>query len=138
LLERTLSIIKPDAVAAGHVGDILARIEHAGFRILAVRMRHLSLAEAEGFYVVHRAQPFFEKLCRLMTSGPCVTLVIEAQDGIASLRRLMGTTDPATAAAGTIRKDFAQSTVANAIHGSDSPESARFEIGYFFPAIEFA
>jgi nucleoside-diphosphate kinase len=138
LLERTLSIIKPDAVAAGHVGDILARIERAGFKILALQMRHLSLTEAEGFYRVHHGQPFFEKLCRLMTSGPCVTLALEREDAIATLRGLMGTTDPATAAEGTIRKDFAASTVANAIHGSDAPETARFEIGFFFPAIGLA
>lgn len=138
LLERTLSIIKPDAVAAGHVGDILTRIERAGFKILAVRMRHLRLNEAESFYGVHRGQPFFEKLCRMMTSGPCLTLVLEREDAIATLRGLMGTTDPTTAAAGTIRKDFATSTVANAIHGSDAPATARFEIGFFFPAIGLA
>jgi nucleoside-diphosphate kinase len=132
LLERTLSIIKPDAVAAGEVGDIISRIERAGFRLLALRMRHLNRDQAEAFYGIHRGQPFYEKLCTFMSSGPCVALLLEREDGISALRSLMGTTDPATAAPGTIRKDFAKSTVANAIHGSDAEETARFEIGYFF------
>jgi nucleoside-diphosphate kinase len=134
--ERTFSIIKPDAVAAGQSGEILARIEKAGFRLLAVRMRHLTRTEAEGFYHVHRERPFFASLCTFMSSGPCITLVLERDDAIARLREIMGATDPAKAAAGTIRKDFASSIEANCIHGSDAAETARFEIGYFFPGIE--
>ena len=134
--ERTFSIIKPDAVKAGHTGSILARIEKAGFRLAAVRMRHLTRKEAEGFYHVHRARPFFGSLCDFMASGPCVTLVLEREGAIAGLREIMGATDPAKAAAGTIRKDFAESIEANAIHGSDAPETAAFEIGYFFAGIE--
>ncbi|HVQ31105.1 MAG TPA: nucleoside-diphosphate kinase [Vicinamibacteria bacterium] len=134
--ERTFSIIKPDAVKAGHAGNILARIEKAGFRLAAVRMRHLTRKEAEGFYHVHRARPFFGSLCDFMASGPCVTLVLEREGAIAGLREIMGATDPAKAVAGTIRKDFAESIEANAIHGSDAPETAAFEIGYFFTGIE--
>ena len=134
--ERTFSIIKPDAVKAGHTGSILARIEKAGFRLAAVRMRHLTRKEAEGFYHVHRARPFFGSLCDFMASGSCVTLVLEREGAIAGLREIMGATDPAKAAAGTIRKDFAESIEANAIHGSDAPETAAFEIGYFFAGIE--
>ena len=134
--QRTFSIIKPDAVKAGQAGDILARIEKAGFRLVAVRMRHLSVKEAEGFYHVHRARPFFGSLCAFMSSGPCITLVLERENAILQLRDLMGATDPAKAAAGTIRKDFASSIEANCIHGSDAEETAAFEIGYFFPGIE--
>jgi nucleoside-diphosphate kinase len=136
LTERTLSIIKPDAVAAGHAGAILSRLEGAGFRILAARMRRLTRAEAEGFYHVHRERPFFAGLCAFMSSGPCIALVLERDDAIARLREIMGATDPAKAAAGTLRKDFARSIEANAIHGSDGPDTARFEIGYLFPGIE--
>jgi nucleoside-diphosphate kinase len=136
LSERTLSIIKPDAVAAKNAGAILSRIEGAGFRIVALRSRRLSRAEAEGFYHVHRDRPFFGDLCAFMSSGPCVTMVLEREDAIAGLRKLMGATDPAKADAGTIRKDFAASIEANAIHGSDGPETAAFEIGYFFPGVE--
>ena len=136
MTERTFSIIKPDAVKAGNAGNILARIEKAGFRIAAVRMRHLTRKEAEGFYHVHRARPFFSSLCDFMASGPCVTLVLEKDGAIAGLREIMGATDPAKAAPGTIRKDFAESIEANAIHGSDAPETAAFEIGYFFAGIE--
>jgi nucleoside-diphosphate kinase len=136
LSQRTFSIIKPDAVKAGQAGDILARIEKAGFQLVAVRMRSLSVKEAEGFYHVHRARPFFGSLCAFMSSGPCITLVLERENAIAQLRELMGATDPAKAAAGTIRKDFASSIEANCIHGSDAPETAAFEIGYFFPGIE--
>ena len=134
--ERTFSIIKPDAVKAGHTGNILARIEKAGFRIAAVRMRHLTKKEVEGFYHVHRARPFFGSLCDFMASGPCVTLVLERDGAIAGLREIMGATDPAKAAAGTIRKDFAESIEANAIHGSDAPETAAFETSFFFPGLE--
>jgi nucleoside-diphosphate kinase len=134
--ERTLSIIKPDAVAAKNAGAILSRIEKEGFRIVALRSRRLTRAEAEGFYQVHRARPFFADLCTFMSSGPCVTMVLERENAIAGLRNLMGATDPAKANEGTIRKDFAASIEANAIHGSDSPETAAFEIAYFFPGIE--
>jgi nucleoside-diphosphate kinase len=134
--ERTFSIIKPDAVGAGQAGDILARIEKAGFRVLAVRMRRLTRAEAEGFYHVHRERPFFGSLCEFMSSGPCITLVLERENAIAHLREIMGATDPAKAAPGTIRKDFASSIEANCIHGSDAADTALFEIGYFFPGIE--
>jgi nucleoside-diphosphate kinase len=136
LSERTLSIIKPDAVGAGNAGAILSRIEKAGFRIVALQMRRLSRREAEGFYHVHRERPFFAGLCEYMSSGACITMVLERENAIAGLRELMGATDPAAAAEGTIRKDFATSIEANAIHGSDARETARFEIGYFFPAIE--
>ena len=136
MAERTFSIIKPDAVKAGHAGAILSRLEKAGFRIVALRLRALSHAEAEGFYHVHMARPFFASLCGFMSSGPCITMVLERDGAIAKLREIMGATDPAKAAAGTIRKDFAASIEANAIHGSDAPETAAFEIGYFFPGIE--
>ncbi len=134
--ERTFSIIKPDAVKAGKAGGILDRIERAGFKLVALRMRQLTRKEAEGFYHVHSARPFFSSLCDFMSSGRCITMVLEGQDAIARLRELMGATDPQKAAAGTIRKDFAESIEANAIHGSDAPETARFEIGYFFPGVE--
>jgi len=134
--ERTFSIIKPDAVKAGHAGAILSRLEKAGFRVVALRLRSLTRAEAEGFYHVHMARPFFASLCGFMSSGPCITMVLERDGAIARLREIMGATDPAKAAAGTIRKDFAASIEANAIHGSDAPETAAFEIGYFFPGIE--
>jgi nucleoside-diphosphate kinase len=136
LTERTFSIIKPEAVAAGKAGAILSRLEGAGFRIVALRMRSLARKEAEGFYHVHAARPFFASLCEFMSSGPCITMVLEGEDAIARLREIMGATDPAKAAAGTIRKDFAASIERNAIHGSDAPETAAFEIGYFFPGVE--
>ena len=135
-MERTFSIVKPDAVKAANTGAILARIEQAGFRIVALRMRHLTRAEAEGFYHVHAARPFFPTLCAFMSSGPCITMVLERENAIAHLREIMGATDPAKATPGTIRKDFAASIERNAIHGSDAPETAAFEIGYFFPGIE--
>ena len=134
--ERTFSIIKPDAVQAGNAGAILSRLEQAGFRILALRLRRLTRPEAEGFYHVHRERPFFASLCAFMCSGPCITMVLEAEGAISRLREIMGATDPAKAAPGTIRKDFAGSIEANCIHGSDAEETARFEIGYFFPGIE--
>jgi nucleoside-diphosphate kinase len=135
-VERTFSIIKPDAVQAGRAGEVLSRIERAGFRIVALRLRRLTRTEAEGFYHVHRERPFFPSLCEFMSSGPCLTMVLERENAIAQLREIMGATDPAKAAAGTIRKDFASSVQANAIHGSDAKETARFEIGYFFPGVE--
>lgn len=134
--QRTFSIIKPDAVKAKTVGSILERIEKAGFDLVGLRMRHLTRREAEGFYHVHKARPFFASLCDFMSSGPCVSLVLERDNAILHLREIMGATDPAKAATGTIRKDFAASIEANAIHGSDAPETAAFEIGYFFPGIE--
>ena len=134
--ERTFSIIKPDAVKAGQAGDILARVEGAGFKLVALRLRHLTRGETEGFYHVHRERPFFASLCAFMSSGPCITMVLERNGAIARLRELMGATDPAKAAAGTIRKDFASSIEANCIHGSDASDTAAFEIGYFFPGIE--
>ena len=136
MTERTFSIIKPDAVAAGKAGAILSRIEAAGFRVVALRMLSLSRKEAEGFYHVHAARPFFASLCAFMSSGPCITMVLERENAIAHLREIMGATDPAKAAPGTIRKDFAESIERNAIHGSDAPETAAFEVGYFFPGIE--
>jgi len=135
-MEKTFSIIKPDAVKAGNAGAILSRIEKAGFRIAGLRMRHLTAKEAEGFYHVHKARGFFGELVAFMASGPCVTMVLERDNAILGLRDLMGATNPANAAAGTIRKDFAASIEANAIHGSDAPETAAFEISYFFPGIE--
>ena len=134
--ERTFSILKPDAVKAGQAGQILARLEKAGFKLVALRLRDLSRAEAEGFYHVHRQRPFFASLTSFMSSGPCITMVLEAEGAIARLREIMGATDPAKAAPGTIRKDFASSIEANCIHGSDAPETAQFEIGYFFPGID--
>ncbi len=136
MTERTFSIIKPDAVKAKQTGEILARLEKAGFTIIAARLGSLTRSEAEGFYHVHRERPFFASLCAFMSSGPCLTLVLERDNAIAQLRDIMGATDPAKAAPGTIRKDFASSIEANCIHGSDAPETAKFEIGYFFPGIE--
>lgn len=135
-LERTLSIIKPDAVAKNVIGEILSRFERAGLKIIAARMKQLSQAEAEGFYAVHRERPFFQDLVRFMISGPVMILVLEGEGAIAKNRELMGATDPKKAAPGTIRADFAQSIEANAVHGSDAPETAAVEIAYFFAASE--
>ena len=135
-LERTLSIIKPDAVKKNVIGRIVARFEAAGLRVVAARMMHLSRAEAEGFYAVHRSRPFFRDLVEFMTSGPVLVQVLEGEDAIAKNRELMGATDPKKAAKGTIRADFADSIDANAVHGSDAPETARTEVAYFFPACE--
>jgi len=135
-LERTLSIVKPDAVKKNVIGKILARFEDAGLRVVAARMMHLSRAEAEGFYAVHRERAFFRDLVDFMTSGPVLVQVLEGPDAIARNRELMGATDPKKAAKGTIRADFAESIDANAVHGSDAPETARVEIAYFFPACE--
>jgi len=133
-VERTLSIIKPDAVAKNVIGEIYARFEKAGLKIIAARMMHLSRADAEGFYAVHRERPFFKDLVDFMTSGPVMVTVLEGDNAIAKNRELMGATDPRKAAPGTIRADFAQSIDANAVHGSDAPETARVEVAYFFPA----
>jgi nucleoside-diphosphate kinase len=135
-VERTLSIIKPDAVKKNAIGQIVARFEKAGLRVVAARMMQLSRAEAEGFYAVHRERPFFKDLVDFMTSGPVLVQVLEGKDAIARNRELMGATDPKKAAKGTIRADFAESIDANAVHGSDAPETARTEIAYFFPACE--
>ena len=132
LVERTLTIIKPDAVAKNAVGQIIARFEQSGLKVLAARLIHLTPAQAGGFYIVHKERPFYASLCAFMTQGPCMPIVLEGENAIARLRDLMGATDPAKAAAGTIRKDFASSIEANAVHGSDSPQSAAFEIPYFF------
>jgi len=135
-VQRTLTIIKPDAVAKGVSGQIIARFEQEGLKVLAAKLIHLSAAQAGGFYIVHKERPFYTSLCAFMTQGPCMPIVLEGESAIARLRELMGATDPAKAAAGTIRKDFAASIEANAVHGSDSPESAAFEIPYFFGALE--
>ena len=135
-VERTLSIIKPDAVKKNVVGQILARFESAGLKVIAARMKHLSRAEAEGFYAVHRGRPFFNDLVQFMTSGPVLVQVLEGEHAIAKNRELMGATDPKKAAQGTIRADFADSIDANAVHGSDAPDTAKTEIGYFFAASE--
>ncbi len=135
-VECTLSIIKPDAVKKNVIGQILARFEKAGLRVVAARMMHLSRAEAEGFYAVHRQRPFFRDLVDFMTSGPVLVQVLEGEDAIARNRELMGATDPKKAAQGTIRADFAESIDANAVHGSDGPDTARVEVAYFFPACE--
>ena len=131
-VERTLSIIKPDAVKKNVIGQILARFEAGGLRVVAARMMHLSRAEAEGFYAVHRQRPFFRDLVEFMTSGPVLVQVLEGENAIARNRELMGATDPKKAAKGTIRADFADSIDANAVHGSDSTENARTEVNYFF------
>ena len=137
-MERTLAIIKPDAVAARHTGRIIQRIEEAGFQIRAMRLLHLTVRDAEGFYAVHRERPFFSSLTTFMSSGPAVVLALESDDAIRKWRTLMGATDPAKADAGTIRKEFGRSIENNATHGSDAPETAAFEVGYFFPGLEFA
>jgi nucleoside-diphosphate kinase len=134
-VERTLSIIKPDAVARNVIGEIYSRFEKAGLKIVAARMAHLSRAEAEGFYAVHKERPFFRDLVAFMTSGPVMIQVLEGEDAIARNRELMGATDPKKAATGTIRADFAASIDANAVHGSDAAATARDEVAYFFPAL---
>ena len=135
-IERTLSIIKPDAVAKNVIGQIYARFEAAGLKVIAAKMAHLSRREAEQFYAVHRERPFFKDLVDFMISGPVMIQVLEGESAIAKNRELMGATDPKKADRGTIRADFAQSIDANAVHGSDGPETARTEIAYFFPTLE--
>ena len=135
-IERTFSIIKPDAVAAGHAGEILAAIEAAGFRILALRMTRLTEAQARGFYAVHREKPFFAGLVKFMTEGPIIVMALEREDAIRKLRDVMGATNPANAAEGTIRKRFASNIERNCIHGSDAPETAETELRYFFNSID--
>jgi nucleoside-diphosphate kinase len=131
-VERTLTIIKPDAVAGGHIGEIITALEQAGFRILAMKMVRLTREQAEAFYEVHRSKSFFDSLVRFMTEGPVVPMALERENAIQGLRDLMGNTNPEKAAAGTIRKRFAASIERNAIHGSDAPETAAFELAYFF------
>ncbi|MGZ5034767.1 MAG: nucleoside-diphosphate kinase [Usitatibacter sp.] len=133
-VERTLSIIKPDAVAKNVIGEIYARFERAGLKIIAAKMVHLSRADAEGFYAVHKGRPFFKDLVEFMISGPVMITVLQGESAILKNRDLMGATDPRKAAPGTIRADFAQSIDANAVHGSDAPDTAQVEIAYFFPA----
>jgi nucleoside-diphosphate kinase len=135
-VQRTLAIIKPDAVAKGAAGQIMARIEQVGLKILAARLMRLSAEQAAGFYIVHRDRPFYASLCAFMTQGPCLPMVLEGENAIQRWRDLMGATDPTKAVAGTIRKDFAASIEANAVHGSDAPDTAAFEISYFFSALE--
>ena len=135
-MERTFAIIKPDAVAAGHTGPILAKITEAGFMIRGLRMLHMSQAQAEGFYAVHKERPFYGGLVRFMTEGRVVVMVLERDDAIAKWRELMGATNPANAAEGTIRKLFAQNIERNAVHGSDAPETAAAEIPFFFSTAE--
>src|SRR5438105_9438951 len=135
-LERTLSIIKPDAVAKNVIGQIYARFEGAGLKIVAAKMAHLSRGEAEAFYAVHKARPFFNALVEFMISGPVMIQALEGENAILKNRDLMGATDPKKAEKGTIRADFADSIDANAVHGSDGAESARMEVAYFFPACE--
>ena len=137
-MERTFAIIKPDAVKSRYAGKIIQRIEEAGFTIRAIQMRHLSVKEAEGFYAVHRERPFFASLTKFMSSGPCIVMALEADGAIKKWRDLMGATDPGKAEAGTLRKEFGASIENNATHGSDAPETAAYELGYFFPGIEFS
>ena len=136
MMQRTLSIIKPDAVERNLIGSVMQMIEGAGLKVVAMKMLHLSKKEAEGFYAVHKEKPFFGELTDYMTSGPIVVSVLEGEDAIKRYRDVMGATNPANAAEGTIRKTFAQSLQANSVHGSDAPETAAYEISYFFNALE--
>lgn len=136
MVEKTLSIIKPDGVIKNIIGEVIKRFESNGLRVAAIKKAHLSRKEAEGFYAVHKERPFFGSLTEFMSSGPVVMMVLKGEGAIAKNRELMGATDPAKAAEGTIRKDFADSIESNIVHGSDAPETAIFEIGYFFSALE--
>ena len=135
-IERTFSIVKPDATRRNLTGKVVARLEEAGLRVVAQKRLHLTRAQAEGFYAVHAERPFFDSLCTFMTSGPVVVQVLEGENAVARNREVMGATNPANAAEGTIRKDFAESIEANSVHGSDSAENAANEIAYFFAQIE--
>ncbi len=135
-MERTLSIIKPDAVKKNLIGDITKKFADEGFRIVAMKMIHMSKREAQGFYYVHTKRPFFDSLTDFMSSGPCVVMALEREDAIAKNREIMGATNPAEAAEGTFRKMYADNIEQNAVHGSDAPETAKFEIGYFFSGLE--
>ena len=136
-MQRTFSIIKPDAVQNGRAGKVLASIEEAGFKVVGLRLIHMSQAEAETFYGVHKERPFFGGLVKFMTSGPCVVMALEREDAVVKLREVMGATNPANAAEGTIRKMHAESIERNAIHGSDSPENAAIELAFFFRGTDF-
>jgi nucleoside-diphosphate kinase len=136
-MQRTFSIIKPDAVQNGLAGKVLSSLEEAGFKVVGLRLIHMSLAEAETFYGVHKERPFFGGLCKFMTSGPCVVMALEREDAVVKLREVMGATNPANAADGTIRKLYAESIERNAIHGSDSPENAAIELAFFFRGTDF-
>lgn len=135
-MERTLSIVKPDGVEKNLIGEVIGKFEKNGLRVIALKMLRLSKAEAEGFYAVHRERPFFQSLTDFMSSSPCVAMVLEGEDAISRVRETMGATDPSKAAPGTIRKAFASNIERNIVHGSDSLQSASFEIGYFFSALE--
>lgn len=135
-MQNTFTILKPDTVKAGNAGAVMSQIEKAGFRIRAVKMLHLTDAQAQGFYYVHKERPFFGSLVKFMTEGPVVLMVLEAENAIDKLRKVMGATDPAKADAGTIRKQFGTNIERNAIHGSDGPDTAAFEISYFFSQLE--
>ena len=135
-MEKTFAIIKPDACRRNIAGKILAKIEEKGFRVIAMKKIAMTRKQAEGFYAVHRGKPFFDSLTDFMSSGPCIVMVLEKENAITAWRTLMGATDPANADAGTIRKEFAQSLEANSVHGSDAPETAEYEIKYFFSALE--
>lgn len=135
-MERTLSIIKPDGVKKGLIGEVIGRFEKAGLKIAAMKMIHMSKKEAEGFYAVHRGKPFYGSLTDFMSSGPCVAMILEGPQAIARNRELMGATNPKEAAAGTIRREYASGIERNIVHGSDGPETAAFEMGYFFNALE--
>jgi len=134
--QRTLAIVKPDAVAKGVAGKVIAKIEEAGFTIIAAKLIHMTDAQAAGFYIVHKERPFYGSLCAFMTQGPCIPMVLEGDNAIQRWRDLMGATNPANAAPGTIRKELASSIEANVVHGSDAPETAAFEIPYFFASLE--
>jgi nucleoside-diphosphate kinase len=135
-IERTLSIVKPDAVAKGVIGPIVSQLEEGGLKVVAMRMMRMSRAQAEGFYHVHKARPFFDALCTFMSSGPCVVMTLEGENAIAKNRELMGATDSKKAAAGTIRNRFGTDIERNAVHGSDAPDTAHFETTYFFPGYD--
>jgi nucleoside-diphosphate kinase len=135
-MQKTFTIVKPDAVAAGHAGAIIGRLEKEGFRIVAMKRVHLTEKQAQGFYYVHKDRPFFGSLVKFMSEGPIIPMVLEADNAIEKLRKVMGATDPAKADPGTIRKEFASNIERNAIHGSDGPETAAFEIAYFFSQLE--
>jgi nucleoside-diphosphate kinase len=136
MIQRTLAIIKPDAVARGKIGAILQTIEESELRLVALKMVHLGKAQAEGFYLVHRERPFFDALTSFMSEGPAVVLVLEGEEAIATWRRMMGATDPAKAEEGTIRRRFAENIERNCVHGSDAPDTAAFELSYFFSGLE--
>jgi nucleoside-diphosphate kinase len=136
MTERTLAIVKPDAVEKNVIGEVIGRYEKAGLKPVAMKMMHLSKSTAQGFYAVHKARPFFDSLCTFMSSGPVVVLVLQGENAIKKHRELMGATDPAKADAGTLRKLYGTNIEFNAVHGSDSPETAAFEVGYFFPEME--